>query len=384
MFGYSPLQRQLDQHTKEQELRNAMLKSAGTTNAPVWRMGMLNAAMGAGDKLYEGITGKPTGLNAVQGEVDRMQQGYQGAIRGMNFKDSQSMRAAATKLHQTGMTDQALKLLKMADEVDSRGKSATDKYGTTFKGEYDGETVVVTPTNGAPKVFRMNGEEITEQVDPKKLTVHRGTTGETPMGYANLQNFMTAFKGGVDKDVEGFKRQADFFESKVTAAEDSKESLAVIDRQLELLDNPNMATGQFAEVERIFNNILGEVGLTKGDVAATTSEYKANSGALVGKVIKAFGAGTGLSDKDREFATDMVAGSPTLQKQGLKGILTALKMAEERRLASFNRYIEKRTPDFIEKMGAAKEDLYISDYGFEEKQTPAKKTDEALRNKYGL
>ena len=66
---------------------------------------------------------------------------------------------------------------------------------------------------------------------------------------------------------------------------------------------------------------LGVVPESITDTVAATEAFFATRGRAVAQVIKAFGAGTGLSDADREFAQKIAAGEISLTEQSIKRLL---------------------------------------------------------------
>ena len=72
-----------------------------------------------------------------------------------------------------------------------------------------------------------------------------------------------------------------------------------------------------------FNNALKQAGIDFGyaDAAANSQAYAAAMGANVGRIIKQFGAGTGLSDADRDYAAQMAGGKISITEAGLRKIL---------------------------------------------------------------
>lgn len=82
-------------------------------------------------------------------------------------------------------------------------------------------------------------------------------------------------------------------------------------------------TGTGADFFVGFNNALKQAGIDFGyaDAAANSQAYAAAMGANVGKIIKQFGAGTGLSDDDRKFAEQMAGGRISLTDTALRRIL---------------------------------------------------------------
>jgi hypothetical protein len=72
-----------------------------------------------------------------------------------------------------------------------------------------------------------------------------------------------------------------------------------------------------------FNNALKQAGVDFGyaDAASNSQAYVAAMGANVGRIIKQFGAGTGLSDADREYAAQIAGGKIGLTEASLRKIL---------------------------------------------------------------
>lgn len=99
--------------------------------------------------------------------------------------------------------------------------------------------------------------------------------------------------------------------------------LDIIDRNLSLI--PDMATGATAPIEQWMLEMGAELGVE--NTAANQQEYMANIGKLVGKEITAFGSGTGLSDKDMEFAKDIAGANPVNTPEALTRILKMRKQA---------------------------------------------------------
>lgn len=80
------------------------------------------------------------------------------------------------------------------------------------------------------------------------------------------------------------------------------------------------------------------MGRTFDAKSAATDAYQANQGTLVGETIKNFGAGTGLSDADREFAK-LVSGASLFQSpQALK---MALEIMVRGKLGQINQFNDK-------------------------------------------
>jgi hypothetical protein len=123
--------------------------------------------------------------------------------------------------------------------------------------------------------------------------------------------------------------------------------------------NSGAITGTGANFLVGFNNALKQAGIDAGyaDAAANSQAYAAAMGANVGQLIKQFGAGTGLSDADREFAMQMAGGKITLTEQALRKILDINDKAAGKVIDTHNRTyggVKTNIPLAVEKpVGAA-------------------------------
>jgi len=90
-----------------------------------------------------------------------------------------------------------------------------------------------------------------------------------------------------------------------------------------------------------FNNALKQAGVDFGyaNAAANSQAYAAAMGANVGRIIKQFGAGTGLSDADREYAAQMAGGKISLTEASLRKILDINDKAANRVIDLHNKNV---------------------------------------------
>jgi hypothetical protein len=100
-------------------------------------------------------------------------------------------------------------------------------------------------------------------------------------------------------------------------------------------------TGTGADFFVGFNNALKQAGIDFGyaDAAANSQAYAAAMGANVGRIIKQFGAGTGLSDADREYAAQMAGGKISLTEASLRKILDINDRAANRVIDLHNKNV---------------------------------------------
>lgn len=101
-------------------------------------------------------------------------------------------------------------------------------------------------------------------------------------------------------------------------------------------DDGKMITGALANVELPVKSILNKLGMGDFSEVANTQEYLAHSVTLTGQIIKQFGAGTGLSDADREYAAQAAAGQIKMDKPALKRLVAMAKRVMKDKNRQYN------------------------------------------------
>jgi hypothetical protein len=125
---------------------------------------------------------------------------------------------------------------------------------------------------------------------------------------------------GLPKDVraEIFKRQGE--------AQDAADLIGVTNQGLQLLDQ-GAITGAGSDTKISAIKWAQTLGVpVDGDIvdaANNTETYRSIMAKAVGKVIKNFGSGTGLSDADRQYAERLAGGDTTLNEPAIRRILAA-------------------------------------------------------------
>jgi hypothetical protein len=106
--------------------------------------------------------------------------------------------------------------------------------------------------------------------------------------------------------------------------------------------NSGAITGAGAEFFVGLNQALKTAGIDFGyaDAAANSQAYAAAMGQNTAKLIKQFGAGTGLSDADREYATKIAGGSIKLDDKAIRRILDINDRAARNVINSHNKKVE--------------------------------------------
>ena len=133
------------------------------------------------------------------------------------------------------------------------------------------------------------------------------------------------------------KEQAKSITEGRKSAEDARDIINTVNEGKRLLQS-GMITGFGAEFITSFGKALNQAGIGVGtDAIANTEAFAANMAQNVGKIIKQFGAGTGLSNADRDYAEKMAGGKITLNKESIEKILTLNDKAARNIVRSHNK-----------------------------------------------
>jgi hypothetical protein len=129
--------------------------------------------------------------------------------------------------------------------------------------------------------------------------------------------------------------------------ESTSQTIATLNNIEEVLPlTDEMITGATAQPELFVRRIKSELseflGIDADDPALQNTEaYIALAAPRVAEIIKNFGAGTGLSDADREFANKAAAGDIAMTAASLQRILKILKKAGENKVDLYNRTVKE-------------------------------------------
>lgn len=122
------------------------------------------------------------------------------------------------------------------------------------------------------------------------------------------------------------------------------------ERALELI-NEGIRTGSFVDTRQGASRFFADIMGIEQEQIAETDEFKGLAGAFVAEQIKAFGAGTGLSDADREFAKGIVGGDIGMDAEAIKRLVTIQNKINKGKIKNYNSLRDafiKRNPDFGE------------------------------------
>jgi hypothetical protein len=144
-----------------------------------------------------------------------------------------------------------------------------------------------------------------------------------------------AFESGLGKG------QADRIIASQVAAQDAAAIIDTVKTGRDIMRS-GMITGAGADFLVNLNQGLKTAGIDAGyaDASANSQAFAANMAGNVGKLIKQFGAGTGLSDADREFAKDMAGGRISLDAKAINRILDINERAARNTITRHNKDVK--------------------------------------------
>lgn len=150
--------------------------------------------------------------------------------------------------------------------------------------------------------------------------------GATNVNVTSGDSFAKGLGGGI----------ADEFLERRAAASEAVQSLQGIDEVRGLLDQ-GVITGFGADFRVGLGKALQAAGFNYAeDEVANSEAFVAAQAKEVGRIISLFGAGTGLSDKDREFATRAAAGDITMNEESIRRVLEINEKAARNVISNFN------------------------------------------------
>lgn len=137
--------------------------------------------------------------------------------------------------------------------------------------------------------------------------------------------------------------EASRFTERSSLADDAVKNLRLNEEAVGLLD-AGIKSGAYANFRLGLSKSLKQMGLiagaTEAEEIANTETYVARAGERVANIIKAFGAGTGLSDADRAYAEKIAAGDIALDEGAMRKILAMESVASRNVIEDFNNTVD--------------------------------------------
>lgn len=136
------------------------------------------------------------------------------------------------------------------------------------------------------------------------------------------------------------KEQAKDFTKRQQNAVDAGRALQGVNNAKRLLDE-GVVTGTGADFVVSFGKVLEKLGFNLGDELDNSQAFLAAQASQVAQIIKQFGAGTGLSDADREFATKAAAGDISMSEDAIREIIRINETAYRNVVKDFNKSVDE-------------------------------------------
>lgn len=325
------------------------------------------------------------GMDAYQSEIQRqMQERKQGAglaLSGLQIKkqlqQQDALKGLASASQPTPLGPQALAAgaevgdigptqtnLKRMDALEANPLASQytpiplDKLAAAAAGGVDISPFLKLNEAARPDVLTVDAGDELRLIDKKTLKIlervkKKAAPSSIPFELSDLtppgarQFKIDKSKAGaptvtVDTGAKPFwgelgKSQAEELTKSKKGAEESVEIINTVREGRKLL-NAGMVTGFGAEFLVGFGQALKQAGVDfGGDATANSQAFSANMAQNVGKIIKQFGAGTGLSDADREYAEKMAGGKITLDEMAIRKILEINEKAARNIIALHNK-----------------------------------------------
>ena len=219
----------------------------------------------------------------------------------------------------------------------NKSKLGTEKFmelnkPTTTTVDQGGQTQMFqTPGLGGPPKFVGTYADV--PLPPNVLAQKKdiARSGASNIGFKQE----AAFESGLGKG------QADRIIASQVAAQDAAAIIDTVKTGRDIMKS-GMIAGAGAEFLVNLNQALKTAGIDFGyaDAAANSQAYAAAMGANVGRIIKQFGAGTGLSDADRDYAAQMAGGKISVDAKAINRILDINERAARNTITRHNKDVK--------------------------------------------
>lgn len=349
LFGADPWQ---VQQAQQAALQRASAEHAQRTLAQKASQGMFQG----GGQLMSQIAPSMGYVNPMQDEA-RMREQVMG--QGGDLTTSAGLKAKAAQFDQAGDKRTAMKLLIAARQMEAQEQEMSLKRAQ--------ELSALNKANSESSPFaKINPKEYT----PESVAKYVQTRNPADLVAADggekqpsaVQEYLYAKKEGYKGSFEDWKKsqkvegtkvvlptQENAFEKELGGgqAKELMEGRKLADDAVQMLQtnkigrqilDKGMVTGFGANAIVGIGQALKQAGINfGGDATANAQAYTAVMAQNVGKLIKQFGSGTGLSDADREYATKMAAGSISVDEAAIRKVIDINDRAARNVIALHNK-----------------------------------------------
>lgn len=366
----------LDRQAREQQIQQQV---KGTPNP---FQGMMASALRTADTLQNvprALMGEapPMGANQRMAMEAQQARALQVEQKAKNLGITKNMAKESLKV--SGLPDKAISVIINKIDQDPTGefsKQVISKYGTP-EAPTDGNNYKIAGNN----VFDTEAGEFvtppsnkTESLELISKYVEADIERFTDKSVKAANDIMLDTSSPLSERLKSARSVLVFKETK-DIPEDAKKfvlkdledmdvdgtlaKVSIIEDQQSLIER-GITSGKGADVLTFISSVGSALNLLtpkQADELANTRTFKANSGNLVAQVIKAFGAGTGLSDADREYAKQIAAGDITIDELSLTRILDLMQRRAIEEIKTYNSKVEslgegydilkKEVPSFV-------------------------------------
>jgi len=359
--------RRLEQANQRQQLGN--LFASGAKNRAQAATNNAGAQVGAsfGQGFAKGILGESEQIKGARARaeaasgVEETPQSYLD-LAGRLDKVGDSERAILARRRAAELAKEQLEVQAAAKQASSRVEyisTIAEKYpdvasyiesgGTIEKAQSIIESRNKAPASAITELQSSNGVN-------RKYLINK-ETGDIieDLGVAPKKKSDTSIVNNIGGEPDPFlkklgEKEAERFVKTREAAELARTAMQGIDESITLLNsNEGIISGTAGEFRLNASKALAQAGIIESDSIANTEAFFANQGNQVAQVITAFGAGTGLSDADREFAKQIAGGEISLSENSLRKILDIRKRALTNLIGTYNtraQQISEKNPQY--------------------------------------
>jgi hypothetical protein len=349
---------QLESAREANELRK--MQMAQMQRQQEQEMGLMNALQsGQPLSFQQALLGGRTGLSAFElqqgqleaqrkrAETERLQRAVPFAVAAQRAVNTPVQSPGESDALLSGARHELASLGISSPEID--GKFASLKLLGTPEARREGLMTLVSSIPGLEEMLTAQSQRraavAKTEAEVRKLNLEAGQVGEDKPT-ADMLNYRQAQQQGFEGTFVDYKQalrpapvsvsvggqegalqrklgeaKAGIVEKGFDTAQDARSVIETLGIGRQILDQ-GATTGFGANFLVNVGQALKQVGVNlNSDESANAQTYMATMAQNVGRIIKQFGAGTGLSNADREYAEKMAGGNITLDERALRRIL---------------------------------------------------------------
>lgn len=378
----------------DNQLRQKQLNQ-GVTNYGSDAIGKLLTSVSGAQRASAGfgmlgerlMGGRQKGVNEMQAErAQQLKQAEEDKKKEALLKDQQQSQqvnavvGADFKAQQTelGGLDKKISILGKLSTVNPKAMEAMEKLQEQRNKILDRQVKGRTTVNLGDKVLLVDGQgatiksfdKQTKDKEIKNIQAYKDAKGNIVEGGFKGDQFMVVddnnklvpAASGVKYTPIDLSKQGEMtpqqelaynfkfgkLEQASEAIADAEKTIAVYNNAIDLV-NEGINSGKLVNIKNEAIKLASALGLDfedELDAVSRTEAYGKNMGNAVASVIKAFGSGTGLSDKDREYAEGIAAGDIKLTEDALRRLIDMQNQYMRLGIEKYNKRIDAMGEEF--------------------------------------